>query len=623
MRISLFLLIILLFASLLPLAFLAYNVNERTSDTITKRVRNHLISVANIQSNRLRELIADYYNLLKLVQSRTNLRELVFDYNLNRSTATQDLIIRNIRDLNSSSDQLTNIIILNQSGVIIASTTIDQLGVDFSSNEVMRGNDSNIIGLFFHDEKGSLKVHSAGPLIQNNTNVGIIVFEESTNDIRSMTGDYSGLQKTGETILARRDSNGNAIFITNTRFNKNASLNKTVDKSDLKIPITQALLMNELIMDNGIDYRGKTVLAVTRYIEEMDWGLVVKLDKEEAFKSVEELQNQIIITSAISAFVMILISFFLAGFFSKPISSLTNMADQISKGDLDTHVEISSFTEITHLGISFNKMAENLHQEKKARKTAEEQLHQRAIDLERSNKELEQFAFVASHDLQEPLRKVSTFGTRIQEKYGDILDDKGKDYLTRMKNATERMQILINDLLEFSRIRHSKSIFRNVDLNKVVKNVISNLDMNIEQLDAKINLSKLPNVFGNQIQLEQLFQNLVSNALKFHKSGIKPIINIHSKIGHETNEMIVKKEYWNIFIEDNGIGFDPKYSDRIFTIFQRLQPRSRYEGTGIGLAIARKIIEFHGGFIDVKSEVGQGATFIINLPKNINKVTEN
>ena len=238
------------------------------------------------------------------------------------------------------------------------------------------------------------------------------------------------------------------------------------------------------------------------------------------------------------------------------------------------------------------------------RKKTEEKLKALAGRLDLSNRELDQFAFIAAHDLQEPLRKILAFGDRLGTKYREKLDEEGKEYLIRILNASKRMQQFISDLLKYARVATHPEPSDTVDLREAVMEVISDLEIKIERFGANVEVFELPAVKGAESQMRQLFQNLIANALKFHGEA-QPRIKIYSRpTGHDCR----------IFVEDNGIGFDEKYLDRIFEPFQRLHGKSAYEGTGMGLAICRKIVERHGGSITAKSKPGEGSTFIITLP---------
>jgi signal transduction histidine kinase len=259
-----------------------------------------------------------------------------------------------------------------------------------------------------------------------------------------------------------------------------------------------------------------------------------------------------------------------------------------------------------------------LRQEITERNRTEETLHTFAAQLQRSNRELQDFAYTASHDLQEPLRKILTFGDRLKAKCGETLGEQGRDYLQRMQNAAQRMQTLINDLLTFSRVTTKAQPFVPVDLASVAAEVVTDLEVRIEQTGGQVNIHKLPTIEADPLQMRQLFQNLISNALKFHRQNIAPIVTVQGHLlqnadGHLAGNAPVR-ELCQITVADNGIGFDEKYLDSIFNVFQRLHSRSTYEGSGVGLAVCRKIVERHGGTITARSIPGQGTTFIVTLP---------
>jgi PAS domain S-box-containing protein len=252
------------------------------------------------------------------------------------------------------------------------------------------------------------------------------------------------------------------------------------------------------------------------------------------------------------------------------------------------------------------------------RKVAEEQLLRFAAQLESSNAELQNFASVASHDLQEPLRKIQAFSDRLRAKCGAQLSAQGLDYLERMQGAASRMQILIQDLLKLSRVTSRALPFEECNLNEIVKAVLSDLEIMIEQKNAQVEVNELPTLEADPVQMRQLFQNLISNALKFQKEGQKPEVVVEGRIFQMKERNIAGaspgQQICKIVVRDNGIGFDPKFGEQIFVVFQRLHSRSEYEGTGIGLAVCRKITDRHGGSIVAKSAEGQGAAFIVTLP---------
>ena len=235
-------------------------------------------------------------------------------------------------------------------------------------------------------------------------------------------------------------------------------------------------------------------------------------------------------------------------------------------------------------------------------------LERRATELARSNAELEQFASIASHDLQEPLRKVRTFTQQLTVIEADRLSDKGLDYLLRANSAAERMQRLIEDLLKFSRVATHGRPFADVDLREVADEVIDDLGEQVRDTNAVVHVGNLPTIRADALQMRQLLQNLVSNALKFARPGVAPHVWLDASLDDEQVSLTVR---------DNGIGFEPRYERRIFRVFERLHGRSEYPGTGIGLALCRKIVERHGGAIIAQGVPGEGATFTATMPRHL------
>ena len=287
-----------------------------------------------------------------------------------------------------------------------------------------------------------------------------------------------------------------------------------------------------------------------------------------------------------------------------------------------------------------NGLVQNVTHQRKVRLALENQVQQRTEELktanneliaaneeldksnkllELSNQNLQQFAYVASHDLQEPLRKIKSFGDLLRMRYGNELG-KGTDFIHRMQTAAERMSVLIEDLLVFSRISSQNEVAEPVELNEVINIVINDLEITIQETEAKLSIGSLPTVSGNKSQLSHLFLNLFSNALKFRHANIPVLISVNAQIITAADLPVnlrptrATAAYHRIEVSDNGIGFDQKYADRIFQVFQRLHGKNEYAGTGIGLAICEKVVTNHGGAIMAISQKDQGATFVIFLP---------
>lgn len=252
-------------------------------------------------------------------------------------------------------------------------------------------------------------------------------------------------------------------------------------------------------------------------------------------------------------------------------------------------------------------------------KLYEHSLELKIRELNRSNAELEEFAYIASHDMQEPLRKIMTFSERLSTKYDDVLQDEGKLYVNRMQAATNNMRLLIDNLLDFSRIARTGEAFEKTDLNDVVQKTLADLEVSVEETQAVITPGNLPVIEAQATLMKQLFTNVISNAIKFRRQNIPPQISIHceqlSKREVERLQLERDNNYFRIEVKDNGIGFEPEYKQRIFQIFQRLHGKAEYPGSGIGLAICKKIVDYHNGAIYAQGQLNEGTTIIIVLPE--------
>ena len=274
------------------------------------------------------------------------------------------------------------------------------------------------------------------------------------------------------------------------------------------------------------------------------------------------------------------------------------------------------------LAISYRLLEKELARRQKNEdqlRAYENQLKGQIRQLESSNEELERFAFVASHDLQEPLRKIQSFANLITDRYSNLFDADSMMFMGKISHSAERMSKLIKDLLNFSRISNHQDVFNNVALGDVVQRILDDQELRIKGLDVQVDVGSLPVISAVSSQMDHLFTNLISNALKFIRPDVRPLLRIQARSvdGADYEGLIPGRRYVEIIVEDNGIGFDEKYVDHIFKVFQRLHGKTAFEGTGIGLAICKRVVVSHYGYITARSKPNEGTTFVVVLPETL------
>jgi signal transduction histidine kinase len=291
----------------------------------------------------------------------------------------------------------------------------------------------------------------------------------------------------------------------------------------------------------------------------------------------------------------------------EPLAGLADQVRDVVSGDVHRQVSATGPREIVEVGAHVEAMRVHISREVDMLQEVNRRLDDQARDLERSNRDLEQFAYVASHDLQEPLRKVSSFCQLLQRRYGGKLDDRADQYIGFAVDGAQRMQRLINDLLAFSRVGRTNADFEQVDLREIALAAAAQLETTRGELDGEIVVGDLPKVKGDPALLRQLLLNLFGNGLKFHREGVPPVVRVEAQRSGA---------YWELAVVDNGIGVEPEYAEKVFVIFQRLHGRDVYAGTGIGLALVKKIVEFHGGraWLDTTPREEPGAVIRFTLP---------
>ncbi|OQA03696.1 MAG: Phytochrome-like protein cph1 [Planctomycetes bacterium ADurb.Bin401] len=363
-----------------------------------------------------------------------------------------------------------------------------------------------------------------------------------------------------------------------------------------------------------------TCVATTHaHLGTPNWAVMVETPIYEAYAPILSSLNLAAITMFSCFGFSIVASHYLSKRITRPIIHLRDAAEKIGQGQMNTKIEHESFDEIGQLAEGFNQMVEDLQKttvsrdalikEVHERKNAEQSLEQTAEKLEQANQELKNFVYIASHDLREPLRKITAFGQLLEKSLGNKLEGDDAENLKFMVDGADRMSQMINGLLTYSRVNTQSQPFQTVDLNKTVKELQKfELSVVLEEKNAWIEIpSPLPCIEGDPVHIRQLIQNLIANGIKYQKKDSVPEITISSKPA--ADNMV------RIEVSDNGIGIVPEYQNAIFTMFKRLHTRSEYEGTGIGLSVCKRIVERHGGHIGVESIPGKGSTFWFTVPR--------
>jgi signal transduction histidine kinase len=412
-------------------------------------------------------------------------------------------------------------------------------------------------------------------------------------------------------VLARAGAGATAdIYLVDERGRAIAHRDPRLARSfsDLSSAPPVAALLADRGPSGAVKYTAKAEeLAAYARVPGMGWGVVVERPASAAL-AVARAGRELSFPRHLSVMVMVgLVGTIAAGALVRPLEALAREADTLGEGAAPVALPRSTVPEIARLSMAFEEMQRRLAARTAERQRAEEALKHHAQELVRSNDELEQFAYVASHDLQEPLRIVKSYLQLLVKRYAGQLDHDAGQFITYAVDGATRMQQLINDLLAYSRVGTRGSAFAATDAEAVLGEALGDLKMAMGECGAVVTHTPLPTVWADRSQLRQLFQNLIGNAIKFRNSA-RPQVHVSAERCAEG---------WAFTFRDNGIGIAPEYADRIFEIFQRLHARSEYPGTGIGLAICKKIVERHGGRIWVESQPGQGATFRFTVPDGV------
>jgi signal transduction histidine kinase len=373
------------------------------------------------------------------------------------------------------------------------------------------------------------------------------------------------------------------------------------------------------VLDNATVEQGKTAFDELRRLFDAQLERLgqTRADADAELSHVKRWRDSILIAIVATFFVAaMMLAVLVRTAVTRPLAALAASCRQITEGSFEERIVRQGPRDIRAMASDVEDMRQRIVDELEASREARTRLADQALELQRSNAELEQFAYVASHDLQEPLRKVASFCQLLEKRYGDKLDERGKEYIGFAVDGAKRMQVLINDLLTFSRVGRLHSIETEVDLGAMLDDAVDNLATSIEESGAEVirEGEPLPQVKGDPTLLTMLWQNLIGNAVKFRRPDVAPRIVIDCEAGVESRD-----GSWVFTVTDNGIGIPNEFVDKVFVIFQRLHGRDAYTGTGIGLALCRKIVEYHGGVIWIDSAHTGGTRFHFTIPTAVDE----
>ena len=499
---------------------------------------------------------------------------------------------------------IASITVLNTTGTVVASTIKSIIGNDFSNHEefvhIVSKNKKEVFTHRPHFQQylnhSTMEVAAPVTSMESGQTIGIIINAYNQEIINDITSNREGMGNSGEIVIGLKED-GTIQFINTLKYTPGATTTLKIPLNDEAAEPMRLALEGKYGTIIGHDYRDVNVIAAYRYIPSIGWGLVAKMDKAEAFAPLTVLRNIAIILGGVSSIAVILVGISFSISTSRPINRLTAAAVKISNGNYDYSVEIDRHDEIGALAVSFNSMTSKLTHEINEQEKAEAR-------LTGLNKELEAFCYSVSHDLRAPLRGIEGFSRALEEDYADKFDLQGKDYLRRICTASHKMDNLITDLLDLSRITRSKMKHEKVDLSALVKSKALELQETEPERQVEFVIAEGDCTDGDTKLLKIAIDNLMDNAWKF--TGKHSQARIEFGISLQDGESVY-------FISDDGVGFDMTYADKLFGAFQRLHSITEFEGTGIGLATVNRIIQRHGGNIWAEGEIGQGAKFCFTL----------
>ena len=580
--------LLMLGLALVPLLLVGGLLYLNAQHNIEQETKDSLNSIASIQEHRIALIRAQNLERLTNFTSRTQLKTILGQYDQAPTAAEQAQLIANIAQAKTADPNLASIMILTNKGVVAAATDPSRLNVNLASSSLYKwGLQQNAVQLVSGGPGLEPVFYLCGPLILNGQQNGVAAIQVSADDLLATIHDYTGLGKTGETTIAQILPGGQATYLTSLRFKQQAAFNQVVTQSDSAG--SGAFRGPGSTITNAKDYRGASVLAATRYVKDSKWGLVVKIDRSEAFQAADQMRSEFLLLAFISSVLIVFTAIALAQRATQPILEIDEVAEEVSRGQLSDRVADITNDELGNLAGTFNTMLDNLE----------------VLDKAKGD-----FVSLASHQLRTPLTSVKWYAEELLEPGLHLSKAKQKQYLGQLHASNERMIELVNALLTVSKIDVGKlpAKAEPVELHEALEQVITDLATRLRDKDIELVKkvdAKLAPVVIDRAWMRLILQDLLSNAIKYSHPKQQVEISIQQQ-----------PEHILIQVTDNGFGIPAAQQGKIFTKFFRADNAQKQgsDGSGLGMYITKAMVERAGGTIWFESHENQGTSFYVKLP---------
>ncbi len=550
---------------------------------------------ADVQQRRIEDIVNQNKTQLAGFTGRVLLPTTLDRYNRSGQPEDLALLTSTINTSKAQTPKYSQISIASLTGKVVASTLNPAVGQDYSTKDYFKEakTRNNSTDYLFTDNKGRLHINLVGPIMYHNNSIGIIIIDAHADDLESIVTDYSGLGDAGETALATRKANGDALYIAPLRFDKAAALKRTADHLGAHQPIIQAINEHAGTVFGAANYRDQPIIAVARPIKGTNWGMTVEIERAEMYRPLYNLRDTFLLLTFVILVFSVFVALFAARLITDPLITMSIAAAALSQGDLSQRVHQvradNGDNEFGVLAHSFNVMAGN---------------------LERLDRLKTEFILLTSHQLRTPASAVKGFLSLLLDGYAKPLSAKQKELLVSAYEENEQQLRLVNQILSISQAesQQMKLSKTEVDLVKVAKRTVGELQALALEHKQKITMHASEKSIVALVDAEKLhmvIENLVSNAIKYSPDETEIAVLLEC----EANAVVVK-------VKDQGYGIDQHDMDQLFNKFSRLpNPKSvKAQGSGLGLYLVKKLVELHGGTIEAVSKPGLGTTFTVRLP---------